>query len=92
MCIIFAERVGVLLFERDGHTGAPGTASVASVCAIRSVRSCGCVGNLRIRMLLGGAEKISPAFSVIVTIGLRPVRKCGLSWVGSPGGGLGVEG
>lgn len=32
VCVIFAEGIRVLLFEGDGHTGAPGTTGVASVC------------------------------------------------------------
>ena len=46
MCIVFAESVGVLLFECDGHAGAPGTTGVASVCGTWSVRPCGWIANL----------------------------------------------
>ena len=31
MGVVFAEGVGILLFECGGYTGAPGTASVAGV-------------------------------------------------------------
>lgn len=32
MRVIFAEGVGILLFECGGHTGAPDAAGVAGVC------------------------------------------------------------
>lgn len=37
MCVVFAEGVGVFLFEGDGYAGAPGSPGVASVCRGRQL-------------------------------------------------------
>ena len=68
MRIIFAEGVGIFLFERDGYTRAPGSAGVAGVYGRLLGGSCVEAGNLRMSMLLGGAEKMLPTSSMMITI------------------------
>ena len=68
MRIVFAKSVGILLFECDGYTGAPGSAGVAGVYGRLLKGSCMEAGNLRMRMLLGGVEKMLPTSSMMIAI------------------------
>ena len=68
-----AEGVRVLLFENDGYLGAPGAAGIARVFGTWLVGPDGfwgkeVGGNVRIRILFGGAEKMSPTSSVMIAM------------------------
>ena len=68
MRVVFAEGVGVVAFEGEGYAGTPGSAGIASVCGRGQGGSYSGTENLRMSMLLGGAEKMSPTSSMMMAM------------------------